>query len=547
MITRKHSLETIVVLVSLLRSSLSFRTAIRHNAIGYQRPALLRQRGSHQSPSIPLQVLTDPSETTTKLSFDWNEQWYPAIPISYLDDERKPTAITILGKQLVVWKSDDSESGYSVLRDSCPHRRSPLSTGQVVKSGSTSCLMCRYHGWEFDAAGRCTKIPMNPNESEETLYPYKVGSFPTKVVQGLLWVYLGKVSKNTQLPDIPASALPSDFEFSYGSWEFFRFPMSYLSMVENSFDPAHALFTHQSMADFNNRPLSPTDALPMVKYYEVLDAENLNGGFTLQHTPFQQSMAKALGENSTTTRSFIPPCTVKSSSGFFTVKIWFVPSTPTETNVLAIFMAPERKIMKVAKPFPKIREFLSDCFHAERHWGDANYRFQGQDRLTMQGQDQRKPKDGYWWDLTPTPSDAGVAAFQKWIRTVGGLGPFPFLAQPSEGVALASKELSLWDSHAKYCPECRKTINRIAAVESVATKWSTGSLIASAVLSILTGLFTIAKRGGTSAAAFSSISCLVAAVGFRWMSEWAKNLQRRVYADGGDNWQKKLEIFGYNK
>ena len=42
------------------------------------------------------------------------------------------------------------------LEDRCPHRRVPLSLGEV-KDGR---LQCGYHGWTFDgASGACTAIP----------------------------------------------------------------------------------------------------------------------------------------------------------------------------------------------------------------------------------------------------------------------------------------------------------------------------------------------------------------------------------------------------
>src|SRR5919107_4999450 len=37
----------------------------------------------------------------------------------------------------------------------CPHRLVPLAAGAVVDGR----LQCRYHGWQFDAEGRCVSIP----------------------------------------------------------------------------------------------------------------------------------------------------------------------------------------------------------------------------------------------------------------------------------------------------------------------------------------------------------------------------------------------------
>jgi phenylpropionate dioxygenase-like ring-hydroxylating dioxygenase large terminal subunit len=37
----------------------------------------------------------------------------------------------------------------------CPHRLVPLAAGAVVDGR----LQCTYHGWRFDAEGRCVDIP----------------------------------------------------------------------------------------------------------------------------------------------------------------------------------------------------------------------------------------------------------------------------------------------------------------------------------------------------------------------------------------------------
>src|SRR4051812_11969795 len=43
----------------------------------------------------------------------------------------------------------------SAFPDRCPHRLVPLAAGTVVDGR----LQCPYHGWRFDAEGRCVAIP----------------------------------------------------------------------------------------------------------------------------------------------------------------------------------------------------------------------------------------------------------------------------------------------------------------------------------------------------------------------------------------------------
>ncbi|KAI8463753.1 MAG: Rieske [2Fe-2S] iron-sulfur domain-containing protein [Monoraphidium minutum] len=70
-------------------------------------------------------------------------------------DPAKPTAATLLGIPLVIWR--DGTGAWSVLEDRCPHRLAPLSEGRIEPSDGT--LFCSYHGWRFDAGGKCRDIP----------------------------------------------------------------------------------------------------------------------------------------------------------------------------------------------------------------------------------------------------------------------------------------------------------------------------------------------------------------------------------------------------
>ena len=120
----------------------------------------------------------------------WENQWFPVLPVSCLKglDPNKPVPVSILGCNLVVWKSSNSPSSanmaadeWSVFEDTCPHRRSPLSTGQVV----AGCLTCRYHGWQFGSDGQVSKFPMKvlSGQNAESVSKIRANSFPSHTVQ----------------------------------------------------------------------------------------------------------------------------------------------------------------------------------------------------------------------------------------------------------------------------------------------------------------------------------------------------------------------------
>jgi pheophorbide a oxygenase len=72
-------------------------------------------------------------------AFSWTAQWWPLLPVSYLDP-RRPLPITLLGVDYVLWhdagraaaKGEEGGAGeWRLFRDRCPHRLAPLSEGRI--------------------------------------------------------------------------------------------------------------------------------------------------------------------------------------------------------------------------------------------------------------------------------------------------------------------------------------------------------------------------------------------------------------------------------
>lgn len=76
--------------------------------------------------------------------------WVDLGPIGDLGDH--PQRAEVDGTSVVVTRLGDE---VLVAVDRCPHRGAPLSAGTVEHD----CLVCPYHGWEFDAAGEVAAIP----------------------------------------------------------------------------------------------------------------------------------------------------------------------------------------------------------------------------------------------------------------------------------------------------------------------------------------------------------------------------------------------------
>ena len=85
-----------------------------------------------------------------------------------------------LGREMVVFRSDDEHKQVFVLDAFCVHMGANLAVGGRVVPG-TNCLQCPFHLWEFSGEdGRCTKIPyINgkiPDQVKHVICPFVVES-----------------------------------------------------------------------------------------------------------------------------------------------------------------------------------------------------------------------------------------------------------------------------------------------------------------------------------------------------------------------------------
>ena len=487
----------------------------------------------------PLEEATDPTTRSEAAPpFKWSEQWYPVLPLVYLEDgdPTAPRPITILGRDFVVWRSGGAPEGHaeaewSVFEDVCPHRRAPLSTGKVV-----GChLMCRYHGWEFDGAGRCVKLPMSPpaGGADPSSPAFRAKPLPVRAAGGLLWVYLGDAPAP---PDIPAEALLSPEEAPHAFWSVAVSTVSFMSLVENVFDPAHAPYIHEGQRGPDGVTYAPENTRPMAAY--ALDRPMDRRGFTLTHTPYLRGGAPG----ARTTRQFVPPVTQRTVSPSFRGTLHFVPVNPRETRLLVAFPLPKWVARLPRAPL------LTDPLHLFFVLSDGSRRFFLQDLVTMQGQDERKMAAArgdlrsVTRDLTPTPSDFGVATFQRWVRTYAGGGPFSDPAAVVRRGSLACPPpLSPWDSHCKDCPACRRALRGMAALETAAGLGAWAALAVSAATAVHAASDTAAATFLPRALVVPFLA-LVGAIGLRWLGGWARRVQERAFYAAGPE-QLRLEVY----
>ena len=86
------------------------------------------------------------------------DEFDPAIDPAMAVRPVKP--VRVLGQNFVLFKN--SEGRFGLLDRDCPHRGADLAFGRNEGDG----LRCPFHGWKFDAAGRCLETPAEPTGSK---------------------------------------------------------------------------------------------------------------------------------------------------------------------------------------------------------------------------------------------------------------------------------------------------------------------------------------------------------------------------------------------
>ena len=156
--------------------------------------------------------------------------------------QKKLVGKTLAGIPLVFFR--DQQGIVQALYDVCPHRGMPLSCGQYLPEGKGE-IECCYHGWQFDGAGACTKIPSLTKDQDFNFSKIKVKTFPCHEQNGTIWVYLGNSSSLQSLPPI-LEMLSVLKEAKPNLALKMIFPCSVDHAVIGLMDPAHGPFVHKS-------------------------------------------------------------------------------------------------------------------------------------------------------------------------------------------------------------------------------------------------------------------------------------------------------------
>jgi phenylpropionate dioxygenase-like ring-hydroxylating dioxygenase large terminal subunit len=169
--------------------------------------------------------------------------WYAVLESNELKGE--PLGVTRLGERLVFWR--DAAGAPICFYDRCAHRGAALALGKI----HGDIIQCPFHGLEYDATGRCVKIPAN-GENAPVPPRFMMTRYPAHEAFGIIWIWWGK--------DPPASLpAPAFFDDLKGMkvWGTVRDPWDnhYTKVLENQLDVVHLPFVHHNTIGRGNKTL----------------------------------------------------------------------------------------------------------------------------------------------------------------------------------------------------------------------------------------------------------------------------------------------------
>lgn len=162
-------------------------------------------------------------------------QWYVVLESREVR-KGKPVGVTRMGEKMVFWRDHKGEVACVV--DQCPHRGVALSAGKLVGD----CIQCPFHGFEFDASGRCALIPAN-GRGAEVPKVFKAKAYPAREMHGLIYIWWGEpLEEYPRLPDFDYMRDPKlVFTSATDRWK-----AHYSRAIENQLDVAHLPFVHKT-------------------------------------------------------------------------------------------------------------------------------------------------------------------------------------------------------------------------------------------------------------------------------------------------------------
>lgn len=365
-----------------------------------RRNALLKRRGLQSS---------------LELEEELRNHWF-AVQFA---DRVKPNEMfpfELFNESWVLFRDENGRA--SCVRDECAHRACPLSAG-TCKNGQ---LECPYHGWTFNGAGECTKMP-----STKFCKGIRVSALAVEEADGLIWVWpgwreAGPVPVGTTTPP-PGYTIHSELELEV--------PVEHGLLIENLLDLAHAPFTHTST---------------FARGWPVPEAVTFQAGKILSGNwaPYPIDMA------------FNPPCMTMSLIGLSKPGQVAVGTRALDCNnhlhqvhiCLPSKKGHTRLLYRMSMDFMDWVQYVPGI---QSFWKSIAGQVLGEDLVLVKGQQERLQQGGDTWGH-PVSYDKIAVRYRRWRNAVavGGADGSAAIAQAASVRTSAAEMFTVEDDEHVY-------------------------------------------------------------------------------------------------
>lgn len=390
-------------------------------------------------------------------AFDWRNCWYP-VSFSCDIDSQQPYAFSLYDEPLVLFYDEDGNP--VCLRDRCPHRAARLSDGQLIEG----CIECLYHGWQFDGAGACRRIPQLP-EGRSIPSKTSVQAYAVVERQGIVWVWAGDAAAADPalVPLTPAIDMPAvycvDFQIDL------PYDQSYL--IENIIDVAHIHIAHDGVRGGGVRSLAkPLD-------FDI--EESSIAGIRSRFRTLESREARGTSSLKGAIVEFIAPNLIRYTSSY---------KNPELIAGLSLYSIPFGK-SRCRLLYRKYSNFLSRKERWKPRWLEhwTQCLILEQDMGVVIGQYEEIERSEHalrelWFPLKT--SDRLVIEYRRWLDRHGSSLPFyrGFASAKSDKAITAHKAppVGRFEQHTRICQTCSKVVRRIDTARKLL--WGAVALLA---------------------------------------------------------------------
>jgi phenylpropionate dioxygenase-like ring-hydroxylating dioxygenase large terminal subunit len=250
---------------------------------------------------------------------------------------RKPRPFKLAGEPVVLFR--DRQGRPAALIDRCPHRGVQLSLGRVTGDG---CLECPFHGWRFQADGRCAHVPLN-HIPEDRLVRHRATALPVREAAGLLWVHTGPDPEDEPLvPDVLTDPRHSIFRL-VKTWR-----AHWTRAMENMLDLPHLPYVHRRTIGFDLRRRLRPDSL-----MELTTEETPTGMVVRWSLDGQPDPAHLVWMKPNGMQLFVP---VPGRQLF--IHVWCVPIDQEHTRMVAVTARNFGRYNPLVRLFDQVNRYI---------------------------------------------------------------------------------------------------------------------------------------------------------------------------------------------